>query len=118
MVRQLSIKELEEYLDDDLLKLVKLEEVDKVYYIKSTIIASYEKFFSTFLPSYVKYFVVVSRDLPNKLIKESLIRAKDPLEVSCYISAKLPEKSILIVGLQMNNIKKKEEVKEKQPLLS
>ncbi|ACP37514.1 conserved hypothetical protein [Sulfolobus islandicus M.14.25] len=110
MMEHLSVKELESYLDDDLLKLLKKEDIRHIFLINTKIISNFEKFFSTFLPDSVKYFVVISSDLPVKIIKESLIRAKDTLEVSCYITSKLPQKSMIIIGLQ--SVSEREELKE------
>ncbi|WP_218260278.1 DUF4898 domain-containing protein [Saccharolobus shibatae] len=100
MMGHLSVKELESYLDDDLLKLLNKEDIRYIFLINTKIISNFEKFFSTFLPDSVKYFVAISSDLPVKIIKESLIRAKDALEVSCYITSKLPPKSMIVIGLQ------------------
>ncbi|QGA54131.1 DUF4898 domain-containing protein [Sulfolobus sp. E5-1-F] len=110
MMKQLSVKELDYYLDDDLLKLLNKEDIRYIYLINVKIISNFEKFFTTFIPDSIKYFVVVSPDLPIKIIKESLARAKDALEVSCYISSKLLQKSMIVIGLQ--SVSKKEEVKE------
>nr|WP_009989001.1 DUF4898 domain-containing protein [Saccharolobus solfataricus] len=109
-MKKLSVKELGDYLDDDLLKLLNKEDIRHIYLINVKLISNFEKFFTTFLPDSIKYFVVISSDLPIKLIKESLARAKDALEVSCYISSKLPPKSMIVIGLK--SVSKKEEVKE------
>ncbi|MCH4816509.1 MAG: DUF4898 domain-containing protein [Saccharolobus sp.] len=110
MMEHLSVKELESYLDDDLLKLLNKEDIRYIFLINTKIISNFEKFFSTFLPDSVKYFVAIPPDLPVKIIKESLIRAKDALEVSCYITSKLPPKSMIVIGLQ--SVNGREELKE------
>ena len=99
-MKSLSPKELETYVDEDLLRIINREQINFIYFVNARIISSYEKFFRSFIPDSTKYLILVSYDLPLKLIKESIIRAKEPLEVSCYVSSRLPPKSFLIIGLK------------------
>ncbi|XDF44256.1 DUF4898 domain-containing protein [Saccharolobus solfataricus] len=113
-MKSLSPKELETYVDEDLLRVINREQINFIYFINARIISSYEKFFRSFIPDSTKYLVLVSSDLHLKFIKESVIRAKEPLEVSCYVSSKLPPMSFLIIGLKQISEKivvEKKEVK-------
>ncbi|MEM4085447.1 MAG: DUF4898 domain-containing protein [Saccharolobus sp.] len=113
-MKLLNPKELSSHIDEDLLKLVTIEEILSAYLINIKVISDYERFFSFFIPDSLEYIVFVSPDISPQTIKISLIKAKEPLQVSCYVSSKLPPKTIIIIA--MKNVKKAEEEAVEQKL--
>ncbi|MEM3940097.1 MAG: DUF4898 domain-containing protein [Saccharolobus sp.] len=113
-MKLLNPKELSSHIDEDLLKLVTIEDILSAYLINIKIISDYERFFSFFIPDSSEYIVFVSPDISPQTIKISLIKAKESLQVSCYVSSKLPPKTIIIIA--MKNVKKAEEEAVEQKL--
>ncbi|WP_231961097.1 DUF4898 domain-containing protein [Saccharolobus sp. A20] len=96
-MKRLSVMDLPSFVDEDLLTEMIKEEISSVYLINTDLISNYEKFFENFLPDSIQYTCFVSSDIPITTIKNSLIKAKEPLNVKCFLSSKLPKGRILII---------------------
>jgi len=89
--------DLASFVDDDLLREIIRDEISAAYLINADLISNYERFFENFLPDSLEYIGIVSTDIPPSIIKASLIKAKEPMSVKCFVSSKLPKGRILVI---------------------